>query len=255
MNPQDIPNLPDKDPGKTYIPLFKTTQWTVILNAGTDGSSFDALSQLCNNYYSALRTYLYHCGYNRHEAEELLHYFFVYFLNKKVYEDAKPERGRFRCFILAVLKHFLAYEYRRQSSVKGGYGQEKVPLDEVMGISADPPKECIDSLSPDLAFDRKWAWATVQIALEELRRECEASGKDILFQSLKLRLMDDSDTALAYATLATTLGKTEKAIRNDASRLRQRFHRLLYLTVKRTLLPDVSVEDEMDHLMNVLRGK
>lgn len=253
MCQEDIQKRPDNKDGKSYFPLFKTTEWTVVSTASNDQSSVEALSQLCNHYYSALRAYLLRCGYTRDETEELLQCFFNYFLDKKVYQVASPERGRFRCFILSVLKHFIVHEYKWQQAYKRGGGQEQVVLDEVLGMR-NVPKECIDHLSPDVVFDKKWAWATIQIALDELRQECESSGRGMLFESLKHRLMDNRD-ALSYATLAITLGKTEKAIRNDASRFRQRFHQLLYQTVKRTLLPDVSVKEEMEHLMNILRSQ
>lgn len=256
MNPQDIPNKPPQEGGQRFLPFFKTTNWTDILSAGTDDpSSFEALTQLYKNYELALRYYLYHCGYKQNEADEILQAFFHYFLDKKVYQDACPERGRFRCFILRVLKRFLAREYNKQNTLKRGGGQEMVGLDDVLTAHQPVPQECIDHLSPDLAFDRKWAWATIQITMEHLREECRESGKSELFQALKARLVDDNDMIVPYAQLSPVLGKSEKALRNDASRLRLRFHQLLQETVKRTLLPGVSVEEEMEHLMNILLGK
>ncbi len=257
MNPQnDLTNQPAQETGQPYLPFFKTTEWTVILTAGTDDpSSSTALTLLCQNYYPALSTYLCHCGYKRRETEELLQEFFHYFLDKKIYQDACPERGRFRCFILRVMKYFLLHERNRQHTQKRGGGLEMVLLDDVLKTEATVPKECIDPLSPDVAFDRKWALATVQIAMEQLRKECEASGRLELFQALKARLVVGNDKTLPYAELSPRLGKSEAALRVDACRLRQRFHQLLYQTVKRTLLPEISVEEEMEHLLSILKGK
>lgn len=250
MNPQDDTASSPAQAGASYLPFFKTTEWTVILVAGADDpASAGALTRLCQNYYPALSTYLNHRGYKRDETEELLQGFFEYFLDKKVYQDACPERGRFRCFILRVLKHFLAHEYNKQNALKRGGGLEMVLLDDVIH------KECVDSLSPDVVFDRKWALATVQMAMEQLRKECDQSGRLELFQALKGRLVASDDTTIPYSTLSLQLEKSERALRVDACRLRQRFHQLLYQTVKGTLLPDVSVEEEMEHLLGILRGK
>ena len=233
-----------------YQPIFMSTEWTVVLAASdSNPNSAKALETLCQNYYPALRAYLLLAGHSPNDADDLLQSFFAYFLDRKIYQEAAPERGQFRCFILKVLKHFIIDEHRKKRAQKRGGDVEILSLpedDEHLVLVA------ANGDIADLAFDKKWAMATVQIALERLQRECEALGRTELFQALKARLMDDSDTATPYATLSTKLGKSEDALRKDASRLRQRFHRLLYETVQATLLPEVSVESELEYLLHCL---
>jgi RNA polymerase sigma-70 factor (ECF subfamily) len=256
MNPPDVSAQPGQGDNKSYLPFFKTTIWSEVLSAGTDDpASREALSHLCQNYYPALCTYLRYCKYPRDEAEELVQGFFCYFLDKKVYEKASQERGRFRCFILGVLKHFIVHEYNRQNRLKRGGGQDQVSLDDAPQISAPVAEECADLDSPDRAFDRKWALTTVQLAMEQLRKECAEANRLELFQILKTRFVSDGEDTASYAELAAASGKSESSLRVDAHRLRQRFQQLLHQTVQRTLLPSVSVEDEMEHLLNILRGK
>lgn len=233
----------------TFHPIFQTTEWTVVMAAGpADANSAEALNALCQSYYPALRSYLEHSRYSSGEAEEMLQEFFQFFLEKKIYQDASPERGRFRCFILKALKRFLIDEYHKRQAQKRGGGKEVMELDEF----AEASGSCQDQLSPDIAFDRKWALATIHLAMEQLKTECENMGRGELFHVLKARLVDGDDTVVPYAQLAAATGKSEQSLRVDASRLRQRFHRLLYQTIKRTLLPEVSVEAEMRHLLECL---
>lgn len=247
--PDTAPSPPDANRKPSFLPIFQTTEWTVVMAAGpTDANSAEALNALCRSYYPALRSYLEHSRYQTGDAEEMLQEFFQYFLDKKIYQDASPERGRFRCFILKALKRFLIDEYHKRQAQKRGGGQELVELDEL----AEASGSCQDPLSPDIAFDRKWALATIHLAMEQLKTECETMGRGELFHALKARLVDGDDTIVPYAQLAKSTGKSEQSLRVDASRLRQRFHRLLYQTIKRTLLPEVSVEAEMRHLLGCL---
>lgn len=237
---------------KAYVPFFKTTEWTVVLAAGPDDpSSFQALESLCQNYYEALLAYLRYCGMGEDEAKEKLHGFLQYFLERKVYQEASPERGRFRCFILRTLKYYLGHEYEKAMALKRGGREVRESMDGGEGQAV--LEQCIDRNSPDQMFDRRWALTTIEIATEQLRQECEKSGRQLLFQTFKARLGSDSDTNIPYAKLAVSLGKSEEALRVDAYRLRHRFHQLLYQTVKNTLLPGVSVEDEMEQLIGCLR--
>lgn len=237
---------------KVFVPLFKTTEWTVVLAAGPDDpSSFQALESLCQNYYEALLAYLRYCGMGDDEAKEQLHGFLQYFLEKKVYQEATPERGRFRCFILRTLKHYLGHEHEKSMALKRGGGELRESMDG--GERQAILDQCIDHNSPDQMFDRRWALTTIEIATEQLRQECEKSGRQFLFQAFKARLGSGHDANISYAELAAALGKSEETLRVDAYRLRHRFHQLLYQTVKNTLLPGVSVEDEMEQLIGCLR--
>jgi len=94
---------------------FATTHWSVVLAAGSPSSSHyqEALGTLCRTYWFPLYAYLRRNGYDTHQAEDHTQAFFTYLLEKRGLRVVDPERGKFRSFLLATLKHFVADERDR----------------------------------------------------------------------------------------------------------------------------------------------
>ena len=92
--------------------IFATTHWTVVLAAGKRHTpqSDAALEQLCQTYWFPLYAYVRRRGHTKEDAEDLTQAFFARFLEKNYLDGLSAERGRFRAFLLASLKHFLANE-------------------------------------------------------------------------------------------------------------------------------------------------
>jgi RNA polymerase sigma-70 factor (ECF subfamily) len=92
---------------------FVTTHWSVVLTAGGNDTTRAraALEQLCRNYWHPLYTYVRGTGHSREEAEDLTQEFFARLLAQNSVARADPARGRFRSFLLASLKNFLANEW------------------------------------------------------------------------------------------------------------------------------------------------
>ena len=66
-----------------------------------------ALEELCQSYWFPLYAYVRRRGHSKEDAEDLTQAFFARFLEKNYLEGLDAERGRFRAFLLASLKHFL----------------------------------------------------------------------------------------------------------------------------------------------------
>ena len=67
-----------------------------------------ALEELCRTYWFPLYAYVRRRGHAKEDAEDSVQAFFSGFLSKNYLEGLSAERGRFRAFLLAALKHFLA---------------------------------------------------------------------------------------------------------------------------------------------------
>ena len=102
--------------------VFATTHWTVVLAAGKRSTpqSDRALEELCRSYWFPLYAYVRRRGHAKEDAEDLTQAFFARFLEKNYLEGLDAERGRFRAFLLASLKHFLANEWDRSQAQKRG---------------------------------------------------------------------------------------------------------------------------------------
>ena len=79
-----------------------------MLAAGRRGSpeSADALASLCKTYWYPLYAYVRRRGHDSDAAQDLTQEFFARLLEKKFLVQVAREKGRFRSFLLASLKHF-----------------------------------------------------------------------------------------------------------------------------------------------------
>src|SRR6516162_1658219 len=91
---------------------FETTHWSLVLAAGERDSpqSRAALEALCRSYWYPLYAYIRHQGFDAHRAEDLTQEFFTRFLEKDFLGVVNPEKGKFRSFLRACVRHFLANE-------------------------------------------------------------------------------------------------------------------------------------------------
>jgi RNA polymerase sigma factor (sigma-70 family) len=225
--------------------IFVTTRWTVVLAAGrkADPQAKMALEELCRIYWFPLYAYVRRHGRSKEEAEDLTQEFFARFLTRNFLKGLSAERGRFRAFLLASLKHFLANEWDKAQCQKRGGNITHLSLDWQtadtqfkVAATAEP--------SPDKAFDREWALALLARVIERLHAECAADGRAKPFEQLKTFLTVDRDE-LSYADAARALGMDEVAARVAVHRLRKRYRQLLRDEITQTLSDPAMVEEEM----------
>ncbi|MDD5351282.1 MAG: sigma factor [Chthoniobacteraceae bacterium] len=230
---------------ETKNDLFATTRWTVVLEAGHESTpqAKHALEELCRTYWYPLYAYVRRRGYSREDAEDLTQAFFAHFLEKRSLEGLSAERGRFRAFLLASLKHFLANEWDKANSQKRGGRLTHLSLD---WETADSQFQIADhtARSPDNVFDQEWATALLGKVIEQLRLEHKAARKEPLFARLKPFLIPDNG-ATSYAEAAGILGMEEGAVRTAVHRLRKRYRTLLRNEIAQTLTSAGEVEEEM----------
>lgn len=202
-----------------------------------------ALEELCRTYWFPLYAYVRRRGHNKPDAEDLVQEFFARFLEKNYLAGLNAERGRFRAFLLASLKHFLANEWDKSQAQKRGGGVAPLSLD---WQTADTKFQvaAINEPSPDQAFDREWALALLAKVIERLQKECVADGKAKLFEQLKIFLMAGKGES-AQGDVARTLGMEEGAVRVAVHRLRKRYRVLLRDEISQTLTDESQVDEEM----------
>jgi RNA polymerase sigma factor (sigma-70 family) len=202
-----------------------------------------ALEELCHIYWYPLYAYVRRRGHSKEDAEDLTQAFFAQFLSKNYLESLSAERGRFRAFLLAALKHFLANEWDKSRRQKRGGGVPPLSLDWQtadtqfqIAATAEP--------SPDKAFDREWAVALLARVIDRLRTECEADGRGKQFAELKIFLTAGKGE-LSHADAAKALDLDEGAVRVAVHRLRKCYRQLLRDEIAQTLADSADVDEEM----------
>jgi RNA polymerase sigma-70 factor (ECF subfamily) len=234
--------------------IFATTHWTVVLAAGRKSSpqSDRALGELCQLYWYPLYAYVRGQGRTKEDAEDLVQAFFARFLERNYLEGLRAERGRFRAFLLASLKHFLANEWDKAQRQKRGGGVVHLSLDWQSAderYHLDPP----DPTSPDRIFDRAWALALLERVIARLRDECATQSRSALFEQAKGYLMVGEAT-IPYGEAARRLKMDEGAVRVAVHRLRKRYRELLRDEITQTLSDPAQVQEELRSLQAALAG-
>jgi len=202
-----------------------------------------ALEELCRTYWFPLYAYTRRRGYTREDAEDFTQAFFTRLLEKNSFADLNSEKGKFRAFLLASLKHFLANEYDKTRAQKRGGGTVPLSLD---WQSADNKFQIAaeNEPSPDKAFDREWALALLARVIDRLQAECAAEGRAKLFDQLKTFLTAGHGES-AQRAAANALGMEEGAVRVAVHRMRKRYRQLLRDEIANTLADATMVDEEM----------
>jgi len=231
---------------------FATTHWSIVLTARSRSPAADeALEKLCHTYWWPLYGFVRREGYKPEEAQDLTQAFFARLLERRDLETVRQERGRLRSYLLTSLKHFLVSQHRRAVTAKRGKGQQPVPLEELAAIGrAD--FEPADHLSADRIYERRWALTLMEQVLRRLKDEYCTAGNAALFDSLK-QLLPDELEAPSRVEIALQLGMTDNALRQAFHRFRQRYQLLLREEIGHTVAVASDVEDELRHLISVLR--
>jgi len=232
---------------------FNTTQWSVVLAAQGESTAADeALEKLCRTYWRPLYAFVRREGRNVEEAQDLTQAFFARLLERRDFDAVRREKGRLRSYLLVALKNFLANEWQRASAIKRGEGRPLIALDELLE-NERAALEPADTLSADKIYDRRWALTVLEQVLNQLGAEYRDDGKGALFDRFKQLLVDEPDHPL-QAQIAVEFGMTENAVKQAYHRFRQRYRELLHDEIAHTVAVPGEIEDELRHLIAVLRA-
>ncbi|MFI5457673.1 MAG: tetratricopeptide repeat protein [Isosphaerales bacterium] len=97
---------------------FPTTHWSRVVAAGdvANPGAGEALAELCAAYWFPLYAYIRRKGNGPEQALDLTQGYFTRLLERGTVASADPARGRFRSFLLADCRHFLAHERERAAA-------------------------------------------------------------------------------------------------------------------------------------------
>lgn len=232
---------------------FPTTHWSVVMAAGRGDSpqAADALEQLCRTYWYPLYAFVRRQGHEAHDAEDLTQEFFARFLAKEYFGRADSAMGRFRSFLLACLKNFLREQQRQARRLKRGGGQTIISWDS-RTAEERYRLEPVDPVTPEQVYDRRWALTLLETVLARLGQEQSGAGKQQVFTQLKEYLWGEARQT-SYAQTAAHLGMTEGAVKVAVHRLRQRLRDLLREEVAHTVATGEEIDEELRHLIGVIR--
>ena len=231
---------------------FPTTRWGRVVAAGDREASeaSEALAEFCDAYWYPLYAFIRRKGHGPDDARDLTQGYFARLLERRPFAAADPSRGRFRSFLLADCRHFLAHEHERAAALRRGGGRPVLSIDArdaegryLLEPAADQP--------PERRFERDWALALLAAVLAGLRREYEDSGRGPTFEAIK-GVLTDGRLPAAQAEIARRLGTTESAVQVAAHRLRRRYREAIRAAIAATVADEAEVDDELHALFAAL---
>jgi len=254
-----VPVDEDQASGSEIAPItqmgavaFTTTHWSIVLAAqGASPAVAEALEKLCRTYWRPIYGFVRREGVRPEEAKDLTQGFFALLLERRDINAVRKEKGRLRSYLLTSLKHFLTNERNRAMAIKRGQGQQLIPLEDLRErerVGFEPA----DVLAADKIYERRWALTVLDQVLARLGDEYRATGNMRLFDRLQKSLMDEPDRP-SQADTAHELGMTENAVKQALHRLRVRYRELLREEIAHTVMVPGDIEDELRHLIAVLR--
>lgn len=234
---------------------FPATRWSLVLAAAEydmSASRSEALSTLYSLYWYPLYAFARRQGNDAEQARDATQGFFVRIMEKGYLREFRGERGRFRTFLLAALKHYLSNELDRAKTLKRGGGSITIPINIAFDTAeARYGSEPSDNQTPETLFERQWALSLLQLVKSRLEEECVRTGKSVQFRQLSPFLMGEEPRP-SYREIAASLGISEGSAQVIVHRLRRRFRDLLRDEVVQTLANPAEVDAEIRFLQGIL---
>lgn len=228
--------------------MFPTTQWTQLAEASLHGgeSARAALDALCRQYWQPVFQAFKARNMDEAGAQDATQGFFLHLMKTSLFRQADPLRGKFRSFLSGALRRYVIDNYVRKDARRQRMGAREVPLEEAGAGD-------LSSAGPDeLMFDREWALTTLEGALQRLRVDYEVLKGPAAFGVIKSFLPSAQMSVPDYESAAAQLMMTPGALRVEVCRVRRQFRELLRREVARTVSAPHEIEEELQHIKQVL---
>ncbi|HYY28115.1 MAG TPA: hypothetical protein VE860_09240 [Chthoniobacterales bacterium] len=249
---------PDQSPWEGGVTRFRTTRWDIVLlSAQSQAPGYrEALAELCNLYWYPLYAFVRRRGHSPEDAQDLTKGFFLDLLEHKAFTRVDQQNGKFRSFLLASLRHYLANETRSALCLKRGAYIEFVYADMQNIQNAENRygrEEPIEALTPEKIFDARWAMSLLGEARKRLSLEYAAEGKASTFEAL-IDFLDplNSKKLPPYEQVAGQLNVSVAAVKTLIHRMRKRNTALVREEIIRTFSDPADAEAESRELCEAL---
>lgn len=197
---------------------------------------------MCRAYRQPLYVYARRWGLDHQDAEDVVQQVLSLMSRPRFLDDVDPALGRFRNFLLGVLRNVVRKLRNRGPQVTSLDADSR--LGEALPASERNPEE---------AYHRSFAVTVIELAQRRLADECSAAGKSEFFEAVQ-PFLAGSDWQARFAELGDRFGMTEGATRVAVHRLRRRVGELLREEVRRIVCSDGEVDEELRWLLTSVSG-
>ncbi len=186
------------------------------------------------------------------DAEDLTQAFFAEAIDSPFFERYDPDRGRFRTYLRVCVDGFAANTHAWAARQKRGGGIIHVPIDFTTAEGELRELPMAGNSDPETIFRDEWVRRMFELALEDLRVECDASGKTIqfaLFERYDLGAPEAHASGETYADLTRVFDLPVTQVTNYLAWARRRFREALLARVRDVTSSDEEFRTEVRELL------
>lgn len=229
------------------------TRWSLISMARKGGDqereAARALEELTQRYRPSILAAIRRSGVPMDDSEDVCQDFLARIFVERAVPRADAEKGRFRTFLLHLLRQSIVDWQRKLLAQKRGAGQ--VINLEMQEESVQNQMVDFEIPSVELEFEIDFARQIHDDVLTVLRQHYAKRGQESAISLMEPFLLTKQEDGI-YASLAESLGKPEVTVRQILSRLRQRYGQLLREHVLETINDEKDLYDELRHVIKLL---
>jgi RNA polymerase sigma factor (sigma-70 family) len=184
---------------------FPETQLSLLQAASAGGPvTAEALERIAALYWKPVYKFVrVKFRKSNEDAKDLTQSFFASALERDFFSRFDPARASFRTYLRMAVERYAATEYAAANRQKRGGGVEFEPVEDQAAVTE----------SPEEIFERELQRQLFALALDDLRAQCEAAGKQTHWAIFEAYDLAEADRP-SYAALAAAHGLPETQITN-----------------------------------------
>lgn len=237
-------------PGDTSIGgpgrSFPSTVWSAIeeVQGLSEQQAREKVGRILAAYWKPVYVAI-RAGWSRgsEDAKDLTQSFFAFLLDGDVLHRVRRGRGRFRGFLKASLRNFLANDHRADAALKRGGAETLVSL-EAAAKEIDENLPSPAGRSPEQIFDNEWARALFQGAIEDFERGAQDPAMVRVF-----RLFQEAsrgDEGPVYERIAAKTGLSRNAVEHHLQRAREAIRDRVLARIREYAADDIELQQELE---------
>lgn len=231
---------------------FPRTHHSAVRAAGSDDARVRerAWASIIEAYWKPLYKYVrLRWRADNEEAKDLTQGFFASAMERRLLDQFDPERAAFRTYLRTCLDGYVANERKAARRLRRGGDQPLLSLDFDVAESEFLRQPAAGDTAD--YFEQEWVRHVFALALDALRRSCEAAGKTLhyrLFERYDLHSADSGPT-LTYAQLADEFDLPITQVTNFLAWTRREFRALLLGTLREVTATEAEFREEAKVLL------
>jgi RNA polymerase sigma factor (sigma-70 family) len=211
---------------------FPLTRWSVIeaVRSTDEAERVRGMDTLCAAYWKPVYKYV-RLRWNRppEDAQDLTQEFFAQVIERELLKKFDTAKSRLRTYLRLCVDSFVINEQKAVKRLKRGGNVSHVALDyadaeEEVGRTAMDPAAIPSPESLEDFFEKEWVRGLFELAVEDLRKHCEAIERERTFRLFEEYDLSGNET-ISYDTLAAEYGIPVTDVTNALAWARREFRR------------------------------